>query len=170
MFVCTIRNGRADQTALHRKDEKEGGSVEMKKEIIAEQFMKGFDCSQVVLRHYAEAFGITQEQANKIGAGFGGGMGIGETCGALTGAMIVLGMEYGHYEETHMEQKNIMNVKREEFLNEFQKRYSGYSCKELLKHDISKPEEMQKILDEGLLFDFCPQLVEDVIRILDTMV
>lgn len=142
----------------------------MEKEIIAKQFMKGFDCSQVVLERYAEKLGITPEMANRIGAGFGGGMGKGETCGAVTGAMIALGMKYGHCQEEHMEQKDVMNAKRDEFLEAFLKEYPACSCKGLLKYDISKPEEMQKILDEGLLFDFCPQVVADVMKILDDMI
>ena len=40
------------------------------------------------------------------------------------------------------------------------------SCKGLLKHDIADPEDMQKILAEGLLFDFCPEVVKDTIEIL----
>ena len=71
----------------------------MEKERIAELFMKGIDCSQVV------AGGILQKETGgshrkkhiKMAAGFGGGMGIGETCGAVVGAMIVLGMKYGHF-------------------------------------------------------------------------
>ncbi len=43
-----------------------------------------------------------------------------------------------------------MNAKRAEFLQKFQEKYAVCNCKGLLKHDISKPEEMQKILDEGL--------------------
>ena len=65
----------------------------MEKEKIAELFMKGIDCSQVVAGAFAEELGITQEEAYKMAAGFGGGMGIGETCGAVVGAMIVLGHE-----------------------------------------------------------------------------
>ena len=53
----------------------------MEKEKIAELFMKGIDCSQVVAGAFAEELGITQEEAYKMVAGFGGGMGIGETCG-----------------------------------------------------------------------------------------
>ena len=98
----------------------------MEKKEIAELFMKGIDCSQVVVGAFAEELGITTEEAYKMSAAFGGGMGLGETCGAVVGAMIVLG----------------------------------------LKYDISKPEEMQKILDEGLLFDFCPEVVKDSITIL----
>ena len=125
----------------------------MEKERIAELFMKGIDCSQVVAGAFAEELGITQEEAYKMAAGFGGGMGIGETCGAVVGAMIVLGMKYGHFDTEHMEQKEIMNAKRAEFL-------------EKLKHDIADPEDMQKILAEGLLFDFCPEVVKDTIEIL----
>ena len=142
----------------------------MKKEMIAEQFKKGFDCSQVVLEHYVEELGITQGTANRIAAGFGGGMGIGETCGAVIGAMLALGMKYGHSEEAHMEQKEIMNAKRQEFLEAFIEKYSTCSCKGLLKYDISKPEELKKILEEGLLFDFCPQVVEDTINILNEII
>ena len=65
-----------------------------------------------------------------------------------------------------MEQKDIINAKRAEFLQKFQEKYGVCNCKGLLKHDISKPEEMQKILDEGLLFDFCPEVVKDSITIL----
>lgn len=93
----------------------------MKKENIAELFMKGIDCSQVVAGEFAEELGITQEEAYKMAAGFGGGMGIGETCGAVVGAMIVLGMKYGHFDTEHMEQKDIMNGKRAEFLEKFGK-------------------------------------------------
>ena len=39
-------------------------------------------------------------------------MGIGETCGAVVGAMIVLGLKFGHCDTEHMEQKDIMNAKR----------------------------------------------------------
>ena len=64
----------------------------MEKKEIAELFMKGIDCSQVVVGAFAEELGITTEEAYKMSAAFGGGMGLGETCGAVVGAMIVLGL------------------------------------------------------------------------------
>ncbi len=51
-------------------------------------------------------------------------MGIGETCGAVVGAMIVLGFKYGHCDTEHMEQKDIMNAKRVEFLDKIRKKYA----------------------------------------------
>lgn len=137
----------------------------MEKKEIAELFMKGIDCSQVVLQAFEEELGLTREEAYRMAAAFGGGMGIGETCGAVVGAMIVMGLTYGHCDTEHMEQKDIMNAKRAEFLQKFQDKYSCCNCRGLLKHDISKPEELQKILDAGLLFDFCPEVAADCIRI-----
>lgn len=139
----------------------------MEKEKIAELFMKGIDCSQVVVAAFAEELGISQKEAYKMAAGFGGGMGIGETCGAVVGAMIVLGLKFGHCDTEHIEQKDIMNAKRAEFLTKFQEKYGVCNCKGLLKHDIADPEDMQKILDEGLLFEFCPEVVKDTIDILN---
>ena len=134
--------------------------------MIREKFIKGYDCSQVVLSYFAERLGITEEMANKVSACFGGGMMHGDTCGAFTGAIMAVGLKYGHCEVEHMGQKDIMNAKRAEFLQKFQEKYAVCNCKGLLKHDISKLEEMQKILDEGLLFDFCPEVVKDSITIL----
>ena len=96
-------------------------------------------------------------------------MGIGETCGAVAGAMIVLGLKYGHFDTEHMEQKGVMNEKRAEFIRKFQEKYESCRCKELLKYDISNPEEMQKIMEEGLLFDFCPEVVKDSLEILKSL-
>ena len=44
---------------------------------IAEQFMEGYDCSQVVLRHFARELGISEDEANRVSACFGGGMQLG---------------------------------------------------------------------------------------------
>lgn len=141
----------------------------MRQEVVAEKFAKGFDCSQVVMEHFAEEAGFTMEQANKVSACFGGGMGRGETCGAVVGALMVLGMKYGQYDADHMGQKDIMGAKRAEFYEKFAEKYPSCICKELLGYDLTKPEEMQKILDEGLLMNFCPKVVADVIEILEDM-
>jgi len=60
------------------------------------RFAVGFNCSQSVLSAYAEHFGFDEETAMKISSGFGGGMGrMADTCGAVTGAYMVLGLKYG---------------------------------------------------------------------------
>ena len=41
---------------------------------------------------------------------------------------------------------------------------------EFMGHDISKPGEMDKVLEKGLMFDLCPQIVLDVLSILEELV
>ena len=139
----------------------------MTKEEIKNLFMQGIDCSQVVTGAFAEKMGMTEEQARKVSSCFGGGMMCGETCGAVTGALMVIGMVYGHSREGDQSQKEIMAAKTGEFKKLFGEKYSSCICRELLGHDISKPGEMEKVLDKGLMFDFCPRVVEDTIDILE---
>lgn len=60
---------------------------------------KHYNCAQSVLVPFAEEMGISQEQAYNLSAHFGSGMRHGSTCGALSGALMVLGaMGYGEQE------------------------------------------------------------------------
>ena len=60
------------------------------------QFEKGYSCAPSVLPAYSEQFGLEKELALKIACGFGGGIGrTGRTCGAVTGAVIVIGLKHG---------------------------------------------------------------------------
>lgn len=134
---------------------------------IKELFMDGIDCSQVVASEFAETLGMEQSILRKMSACFGGGMQCGETCGAVTGALIVIGLKYGHSENGDQAAKQIMQEKTAEFKTLFAEQYPSCMCRELLEHDISKAGEMEKVLEKGLMFDLCPCVVEDVIKILE---
>ena len=72
-------------------------------------FKEGFRCSQALLSTYGVQFGLNREVALRISEAFGGGMGrMGETCGAVTGAFMVIGLRYG---KTRIEDER---AKREE--------------------------------------------------------
>ena len=51
-----------------------------------------FNCCQSVLVPFADQCGLTKEAAYQLGAHFGAGMKHGATCGAVTGALMALGM------------------------------------------------------------------------------
>ena len=69
--------------------------MSVKSEEAVEQFKKGFNCSQAVLGSFSEQFGLDCDKACKAATGFGGGMRMGGTCGAVTGTFMVLGLKYG---------------------------------------------------------------------------
>ena len=65
------------------------------KEKAVNYFSQKLHCSQAVLAAFVDECGITEEEAIKLGSCFGGGMRKGEVCGAVTGALMVLGLLYG---------------------------------------------------------------------------
>lgn len=138
---------------------------------IAESFMKGYDCSQVVVAHFADRLGISAEVANKVAACYGGGMMEKGPCGAYTGALMVIGLKYGHWnEENIMEQKGIMMQKSAEFKQKFYEKFASNKCRDLLGYDVTVPEEFQQAIESGRMFGFCPGLVKTVVDILEEMI
>ena len=139
----------------------------MDKAQIADLFMRGQDCAQVTIDNYADKLPVDAETANRIMACYGGGSGIGETCGAVIGALAVIGLKYGHKGPDDMDARNEMMAKRAEFLDAWKEKRGSCMCRELLGYDVSKPEEFQIILEKGLMFDLCPELVLDALKIMD---
>lgn len=75
-------------------------------------FEQGFDCSQVVLASFCEELGMDQETALKVSSSFGGGLWNGEVCGCVTGALMALGLKYGHYSPGDSKSKEIISSKQ----------------------------------------------------------
>lgn len=80
---------------------------------------------------------------------------------------MVIGLKYGHSQENDQKTKEEMTQKVAQFQAMFAERYPSRICSRLLGHDISKPGEMEKVLEKGLLFELCPRIVEDTADILE---
>lgn len=146
-------------------------SFMLENEQVLEKFGDGFDCAQVVLEHYSEKFGLSNEMARKVSSGFGAGCMRGETCGAIVGAYMALGLKYGICgtgDEGATEK--VANLKAiNEFNEKFKKAYNSFECKGLLNTDISTAEGVKEISEKNLMVTFCPKLVSDVTVILDEL-
>lgn len=143
--------------------------MSMTKEEVLEQFEEGYDCAQVVFHYWAKKLGLDEKIAYKISTGFGAGMLQGETCGAVIGAYMALGLKYGVCEsgEEGEEQKVASIIKDVQFREKFLEKYPSTMCSGLLKADFSTPEGSRKIREQKLMTTFCPQLVADVLDVLD---
>ena len=140
-------------------------------ELAVSCFMKGFNCSQSILSTYGTQFGLTREIALKIAAGFGGGMGrVGKTCGAVTGAFMVIGLKYGIIKATKIKEKERTYELIREFISKFKDRNGTVACKELLDCDISTPEGRNIAMEKKLFIDICPNLVKDSAEILEEII
>lgn len=140
-----------------------------KSEEAVERFRKGFNCSQAVLGSYSKQFGLDCEKACKVATGFGGGMRMGDTCGAVTGAFMVLGLKYGNTTAEDKEGKAKTYTKVKEYTNRFKARNDYIMCRELLGCDLSTPEGMKEAQDKGLSSSICPQIIQDAVEILEEM-
>ena len=74
---------------------------------ILDQFNGNIHCSQIIVSEFAEEFGYDRNEAMKLANPFGGGMFGGDTCGAVTGAMMVIGMKYGNFEYANKKQDSL---------------------------------------------------------------
>lgn len=94
---------------------------------------------------------------------------LGETCGAVTGAMMILGLKYGATTATDKEQKELNYAKVRELVTQFITRNKSIKCKDLLGCDISTPEGMKLAHETGVLKTLCPKLVKDAAEILENL-
>ena len=135
-----------------------------------ERFNMGFNCSQAVFGSYSEQFGLDSQTAFKVATGFGGGMRMSETCGAVTGAFMVLGLKYGNTMAGNNRGKEKTYEKIQEFTKRFKTRNGSVTCKDLLDCDINTSEGMQKALDSGLFTSICPKMVQTAAEILEEII
>jgi C_GCAxxG_C_C family probable redox protein len=131
-------------------------------------FEEGFSCSQAVFSTYAPQLGLDRESALKVAGPFGGGMGgLGNTCGAVTGAFMVIGLKHGRLRVDDIETKERVYSLVKEFARRFASRNGSILCRELLGHDISTPEGRSLARDKGLFDTICPKLVQDAAEIIE---
>ena len=131
-------------------------------------FKEGFICSQAVLSAYSAQLGLDRDTALKIADGFGGGMArMGETCGAVTGAFMVIGLKHGRTsvddEKAHETTYHLVN----EFVRRFKSRNKSVVCRELLGCDISTPDGLQRARQQDLFATVCPAYVRDAAEIIE---
>lgn len=133
-----------------------------------ELFKEGYNCSQSVVAAYAEKYGFTHEQALKMSASFGGGIGrMRQTCGAACGLFMLAGLETGCTDGKNREGKE-ENYKTVQMLAEkFKQRNGSLICAELL--GLSKNSPTPPTPEERTAEYFkkrpCVKMVEEAARI-----
>ena len=134
-------------------------------------FQQGFNCSQAVCAACAPALGLSSELALKVAAGFGGGIGRrGEVCGAVTGAIMAIGLKTGSLEVTDVAAKEQAYAVSRQFIAQFEARHGSILCRELLGCDINQPAGLQQARAGQLFTKLCPQFVHDAAEIVSTLI
>ena len=139
-------------------------AVQPTKAEVAAKFASGLHCAQCSLCPWAEELGYDEEELCRMASAFGGGMSRGDTCGAVTGSLIALGLAIGG---SGPESRALMREKTEEFQSAFTERFGSTICRELIGYDFSVPEESEKAGESGIVMDLCPKLVCGAVEILN---
>ena len=140
------------------------------KEKALDYFKRKFHCSQSVLAAFAEECGLSENLALKLGSCFGSGMRKGEVCGAVTGALMVLGALYGQYDKTDTQSRERANEVNDKMMNRFARRCGSYICNELLGCDIRTMDGVNYAREHNLFTDFCPKMVAAAVDVLEEII
>ena len=131
-------------------------------------FEDGFLCAPAIFSTYSEQLGLEKALALKIACGFGAGIGrMGKTCGAVTGALMVIGLKHGKVDLADKESQQRTFALVQEFVDRFIALNGSIECKELLGYDLSDPGELGLARESGVFKTKCPSFVYDSARILE---
>ena len=133
-------------------------------------FKETFSCSQAILSTYGPELGLEKETALKVAGAFGGGMArMGDMCGAVTGAFMVIGLKHGKIkaEDEGAKEKTYLIVR--EFVERFKSRNGSIKCMELLGYDISTLEGIKLIKEKNLFYTSCVKYVRDAAEIIEEL-
>jgi C_GCAxxG_C_C family probable redox protein len=139
-------------------------------DVAVDHFTSGCACSQAILGAFGPRYGLDEAKAMQVAAGFAGGMRLAETCGAVTGAFMALGLAYCNDSCKTIEGRSAVYGAVTSFAGRFKERHGSLVCRDLLGCDISTPEGLRIATEDGLFRTRCVQLVRDAAELVESMV
>lgn len=137
-----------------------------------EQFLSGDNCAQAVIWPFCDEINLDSFTARNIACGFGAGIAKRqETCGAVAGGVMVLGMllgTRGAHDRTTTEETY---AKADEFMSRFEAVHGSCNCLQLLDgHELTTEEGRQAVKDLDLRNKTCRACVQTAVEILEEMI
>ena len=127
---------------------------------------QGYNCCQSVLAAFADRFDIPKETALRLGAGFGGGAGTGELCGAITGGVMALDLLADMGDPAQAKRRAVARSK--ELQKRFAERFGALRCRELLRNEKEEPSDAVRALGIanhcGVMIASAVELVEQIMN------
>jgi len=102
-----------------------------------------------------------------IAAPFGGGGFRGDMCGAVAGALMAIGLRYGHTEIGDAAGDEALKAKVAEFQKKFIEKEGSLVCRELTGHNFSEDGAFEEAKEKGVIASKCPRCVNSALEILD---
>jgi C_GCAxxG_C_C family probable redox protein len=133
-------------------------------------FDGGFNCAQAVLSAYGSGLGLEPTQGHRVSQSFGAGMArMAGPCGAVTGALMVIGLKHGKTEAKDESAKERTYALALEFVRRFKAKHGSMTCLGLLGHNIGTARGMKALKKLNFHKNICPKYVKDAVLILDKL-
>ncbi len=129
-------------------------------------FLNSYNCAQSVLLTMARRHKVKSDLIPKIATGLGGGVGLcGSICGALTGGILAIGIDYGSNEASQKERAKCYELAGQLY-RRFERLHGTVLCRDLIGYDLSKTEELDRARAAKAFEKKCPEFVGTVVQIL----
>ena len=140
-----------------------------KREIAENYFKQGYNCAQSVVLAFSKEINLDEKTALMLASPFGGGMGrLRETCGAVSGMLVVLGLLKGYSSFDDIKEKTELYSLVQKLVLQFKEKNGSYTCRELLNlPDGNSNPVPEKRTETYYKKRPCALLVGDATEILD---
>jgi C_GCAxxG_C_C family probable redox protein len=140
-------------------------------EIASAKFEAGFNCAQSSFYPFAKDAGLNAKQALKLTTAFGAGMIYrGEMCGAVTGAMMAIGLKFGRSEAEDADAKELTYFLVKELHSRFENEFGSIHCKQLLGLNDVSAESWAKANEDEKFKSNCPLYVARAVEITNELI
>lgn len=132
------------------------------------QFGTGCNCCQAITTAFGPNLNLDDQKALKVGAAFGGGMSrLGNTCGAVSGALMIIGLAFRNEDPEDMENKESVYEIGQKFLTQFIEIHGTVLCRELVGINMNDEKELQAAREAGTFENKCPNFVRTSAELLE---
>ena len=128
----------------------------------------GFNCAQSVLAAFADQTGLTEQQLMDLAGGFGGGTGTGELCGAVSGAVMALGLMTPVDMNDPVASKKRTQALSKEFQKRFVEKFEALRCQDLLQKQFAPDERTPAAVAMGIT-GHCSVMIVTAVEIIEAM-
>lgn len=130
-------------------------------------YRQGYTCAQSILASFAARYDLAQNMAFRLGEPFGAGTSCtGDMCGSVTGAILVLGLQYGSTLNSDDAARLRTYQRVQVLIHRFQEIHGSVQCTDLLGYNLSDPDQFQTVCEKGLFNQRCPIFVRNAAQIL----
>lgn len=126
----------------------------------SEYFNNGYSCSESMIK-WAIDEGLVSDELLSVATPFSGGMGSGCLCGAIAGAQMIIGSQFGR--ENKYGNELLARVKAKELIQRFMETHKATCCRVLTRGLVmGSPERKAHCTN---MVEHCQKLVEELVSV-----